>query len=752
MNWISIVTLCASFSTFLSPISQRKERKEDTSNFTNLIVFAKFEGEEEFINNTYGDTPIRTIVDNMYNQSYYSLRNYFHLLSNEKVQMNSVFLLDENHSLTLSRSRGYYASYSETNPIGYHPGEEAKTMLELKEDWSTSINQVLKSNASLYSANGDAIYDTSILDKNHDGKIDSITILYKESPSNIAVDWASPLWNYQDQCSLVEVQVGQTVITSDKYMQLTNSYMESALYQDPQGLVFSSISTAAHEMGHIFGLKDLYRSGNDSRVYFMSAMAKHFSPIPQYISTKEREALHWLNDGQLKTIQANGTYKLHAVSEENSNETISYQLDLQNGKTAYFEYRNFNSRNNRFDDQFRSLKRIDGSSAIGTTVMKSGLVVFLVDTDTNFPNNMGTTGSHWNYEVLGGQYATKSDAALAKDEEISLTASIDVYVNEINENELTFSISGGDFIEITPPEITGIEITNHPTSLKRGETFAFNASIKGNHLSGEEKVLWTIKNNQSTSTVISKEGVLTIGNDESASSITITATTENGYSDEKEISLNIVHSLFHLERIEATCKEEGRKECWYCEECHLYFLNDQHQDAIDEKELILPKNENHEPKEVISYQESTCSSLGHTAKIICSICGLVLKDSQIIEKKPHQEEVILGKEATCEEEGLNDGIRCSICNEILKPQEIIPPKGHITSDVIIDITPTEEKEGLQHIECLTCHKILLVEKIDKLPKSRKNILPYVIVFSIPLSLSPFVLFFSIKKKRRRSLT
>lgn len=37
-----------------------------------------------------------------------------------------------------------------------------------------------------------------------------------------------------------------------------------------------------------------------SAVYYMSAMAKHMSPIPQYISSKEREALNWLSQNQIQ--------------------------------------------------------------------------------------------------------------------------------------------------------------------------------------------------------------------------------------------------------------------------------------------------------------------------------------------------------------------------------------------------------------------------------------------------------------------
>lgn len=50
------------------------------------------------------------------------------------------------------------------------------------------------------------------------------------------------------------------------------------------------------------GLKDLYNSKNASPVYFMSVMAKHISPVPQFMSLKEKEVLGWTDENDIKTI------------------------------------------------------------------------------------------------------------------------------------------------------------------------------------------------------------------------------------------------------------------------------------------------------------------------------------------------------------------------------------------------------------------------------------------------------------------
>ncbi len=45
--------------------------------------------------------------------------------------------------------------------------------------------------------NNTVYYDYGVLDKDNNGTIDSITIIYKNNGAgNISVSWSSPLWNY----------------------------------------------------------------------------------------------------------------------------------------------------------------------------------------------------------------------------------------------------------------------------------------------------------------------------------------------------------------------------------------------------------------------------------------------------------------------------------------------------------------------------------------------------------------------------
>ena len=125
----------------------------EESNFTNLIVFVRFAGEDEFIDKEYEGTSVRKITDNSYNTAYYNVADYFQTVSSGKLRMNSVYLFDGGNSLTLSHSRGYYAEYSEANQEGYELREQdalfafnsSKSMLEeLEKHMDSNAKQVLK--------------------------------------------------------------------------------------------------------------------------------------------------------------------------------------------------------------------------------------------------------------------------------------------------------------------------------------------------------------------------------------------------------------------------------------------------------------------------------------------------------------------------------------------------------------------------------------------------------------------------------
>lgn len=407
-----ILLFCAVFLSILllTGDKDRIQADDDDSNFTNLVVFARFAGETEFINDVYEGSSVRKITDNSYNAGSYSVGDYYRCVSDNKLRMRSVYLYDNGGSIVLSHPRGYYAEYSDTNTIGYKDASErASRMYELRQEWSEAVNNAISSGNKISDYNDTVHYDYGVLDKDNNGTIDSITIIYKNNESgNISVSWSSPLWNYTDYVNNISVNTGKKTINSYKYVQITNSYCKpngdtnGFLFKDEDDRVFVSIATAVHEMGHIMGLKDLYNSKNASPVYFMSVMAKHISPVPQFMSLKEKEVLGWADENDIKKILSEGEYSLKALGTSGTDNITGYKMDIpEKGKTLYLEYRNFEDNGNKYDSQYKQMFKIDGNR-VDKIPLKSGLVCYLIDSDTKFPSNMYFSSPKWNYEVLGG--------------------------------------------------------------------------------------------------------------------------------------------------------------------------------------------------------------------------------------------------------------------------------------------------------------------------------------------------------------
>lgn len=434
---------------------ERQQRNSLDSDYTNLVVFARFADEEEFVDREYNGSTVRKITDNTYNGNIYSVRDYYNNVSDGMFNFDTVYLYDKNCSVKLSKPRAYYARYSEDNPDGFKDNSERSLrMYELKEDWSAAVNAVIEAGGTITDYTGNTVYDFAELDKNNDGIIDALTIIYKNTEqNNISVEWSDPLWNYQDYAPYIEINTNGKTIQSNNYLQLTNKY--DFLYTNSSGDTFLPFGTATHEMGHMLGLKDLYNSSNASPVYFMSAMAKHMTEVPQFISIKEKEALGWTTQEGLVTIKTSGEYELKAMGTNGKAATYGYKLDVPElNKTLYLEYRNFGAGGNIYDTADKDILNKNGDKLKGTS-MKSGLVCYLADKDTRFPNNMGCTASNWNYKVLGGTYNTKSDAAVGEGEELWITNAMMVKVTGISDNVLRFSIEGVSYTEPEEHNHTG---------------------------------------------------------------------------------------------------------------------------------------------------------------------------------------------------------------------------------------------------------------------------------------------------------
>ncbi len=479
-------------------------------NFTNLVVFARFADESEFINAVYEQTKVRNIIDNTYEKSEYAVSDYFSNVSFGKVNMKTLYLFAEGGSLVLSKNRGYYAEKDELNPEGYEKSDENLRLGELCADWSGALSEAFGRGNKPSDVNGGTLYDYSDLDKNNDGKIDCITVIYKNTEQNISVSWSSPLWDYHYYTSGVSVSENGKTYRGSDYVQLTFSYAlssgESVLYKASDGLPVVTSGKICHETFHVLGLKDLYRSDGSSEVYFMSVMGKPISPVPQSISVKEAEALGLLGENSIKTITSSGSYELETLTAE-SDGVVGYKIELPSSdKTLYLEYRNFDGVN-KYDDKAKTIYSCRfGNLVQGQKYLKSGLVCYLSKSGTRYPSNLGTVGSNWNYAVVSnGVQSTKIDCAVGENETLDITDNLTVTVTGISDGTLRFDIEGDALGgEHTHTLIKTEEVK--PTCISEGRKAYYRCAECGKYFSAEN------------SSVEVDYGSLTIGKNSSAHS------------------------------------------------------------------------------------------------------------------------------------------------------------------------------------------------------------------------------------------
>lgn len=535
---ICSLLLAAALMAALLPVGARAA---ENCNFTNLVVFCRFADEEDFVNDQYADVTVQQIVDNTYNASDYSVADYFRTVSGGKMRMQTLYLLNaDGSSITLSKPRGYYAEQDENNPSGYERGKEALRINELMQDWSAAINSALANGAKLVDADGSA-HSVSELDQNRDGRIDLITLLYKPTTQSIAVDWSDPLWDYQSVCTAVSVDN----LTSYNYVQITTNFENSngpTLYTDPSGRKLLNIQAKiCHETTHALGLKDLYQgSEGSSKVGFMSIMGRHTSPVGQFPSAKEREALGWLGD-QIQPLNGDGSYTLSEAS--NATNTVAYKKDLSTGKTLYLEYRRFDEKGNKYDAQGQTNK------------VKSGLICYLAATDRPIP-----TAS--DLEVVSyGQYATMTDCAVGLNETLqdklySDHKWITITVTAMTDSTLTFSVSGLTENAPETPETKPEPKPAHSlTEFAKSEvTVTYGDENVGQTVESATGTVQYSSSNAAVATVESDGGVRTLG--VGKTTITARVAENDSYGEAtRSYTLHVSPKALRLNGLQA----EGRK-------------------------------------------------------------------------------------------------------------------------------------------------------------------------------------------------
>ncbi|MDE7438894.1 MAG: leucine-rich repeat domain-containing protein [Clostridia bacterium] len=218
-----------------------------------------------------------------------------------------------------------------------------------------------------------------------------------------------------------------------------------------------------------------------------------------------------------------------------------------------------------------------------------------------------------------------------------------------------------------------------------------------------------------------------------------------------------VHTIIYCPAKEATCKETGNTEFWYCNSCGKYFSDEDGKTQIAVRDTTLEKTGHREVTDpaipatcttagktagrhcvvcntvtlaqtvvpaghkivIIPAVPATCTRAGKTEGQSCSVCNKVIVSQHIVEPAKHKEVIDEGVEATCTEDGKTEGSHCSACDEILVAQERIPAGHTEVTDERVEATCTEngKTEG-KH--CSACDEVLVAQEV--IPAGHKEVI------------------------------
>lgn len=392
----------------------------------NLVCFVNFAGEEEFVTEPY-----LSILDEMYNTSEISVKNYFSEVSLGKLNLSTHFLSASAgtfSSVTLSEPIEYYmpryelfgSSYREINALGYDNRNYnsngnvsvggSMTHAEAFYREQMMVREIVKAVKS--------DLDASLnLDNDGDGYVDSVTFILNAD----AGSWNDLLWPHMTQFQSVTgpLSLKGVFYFPDNYfagkpMPGESPYLNGAKcnYYDLQlsGYIFKNspggayadygdVGVLTHELMHIVGAPDLYRYYNDTSVQPAGELdiMDGTDYLPQYPLTYIREKLGWAEDGvNILPINESGSYTLKPV---NSDDPLkAYKIVLPDyGSTG--EY-------------FMLEVRSNSGGSFDSTLSAGGLIIYRVDESAGKINQSGKEEADGNY---GNMYGPPDEVYVFRD-------------------------------------------------------------------------------------------------------------------------------------------------------------------------------------------------------------------------------------------------------------------------------------------------------------------------------------------------
>lgn len=370
-----------------APVSAASGKNIAVGEVNNLVVFVRFQGEGEFVDDAY-----MTVMEGMYNDSDVSVRQYFEEVSLGKLELNTFFLSPSGSavaSVQVSKPRGYYEPYSATNRIGYSETERGgKEHIDRFYREQQLVREVIRA------VEVPAYVD---LDNDDDGKVDSLSFMVSGTVGND--EWSDLLWPHMTAFYTFDTFVTSQYYVPTEYwkdnpkptddgLTLTgglefedyNFLSEGYIMQNKLEGAYSDygeIGVICHELMHTLGAMDYYsyEEGNQNydSVGELDIMGST-DYMPQFPLSHIRRKMGWLEDEKnILSLSGGGTYTLYPTTDGDRN-IKAYEIKLPDySRTGqYFMIEARSNAGTRFDSGLSS----------------SGLVIYRVNTRAGDNGNM----------------------------------------------------------------------------------------------------------------------------------------------------------------------------------------------------------------------------------------------------------------------------------------------------------------------------------------------------------------------------
>lgn len=220
-------------------------------------------------------------------------------------------------------------------------------------------------------------------------------------------------------------------------------------------------------------------------------------------------------------------------------------------------------------------------------------------------------------------------------------------------------------------QITGVTISPENTSVPKGGQRQFTATVIG-YGDFDKSVTWNVYYNSSDDTKISQDGVLTVGIDETSTTIGVEAKSKGGYLREIPVTIiNHTHTTTLVPEKPKTCTTDGNIEHYKCNVCGDLFEDAGAVKSLTEEKVKIPAG--HEYGDLVPKQEPTCKQTGMQAHYKCSVCNKYFDESKTekteaeltIPVNPNAHDFgawIEEVPATCKDTGVKAHEDCNRCN------------------------------------------------------------------------------------------